>query len=254
MPESLVNCFIQARTGSKRLPDKVLLNLCGKSAIQRCYERVMMCERINNVIVIIPDNEPEFAEYLCEVGIPFFKGDPDDLLTRYCQASEQFPCQNIVRITADCPLIDPAIIDDVIKTHLEHGNEFTTNAWLGLETYPDGMDVSVIRKKTLDKLNKTITNVIHREHVVTYIMEDSIPFKTEHIASEIDYSEYRLTLDHIEDYYVLRILSDILFIDYVTFYGENLDNFGLDMIIEKLDENPLLKKINSMHKRNEAIL
>jgi len=257
MVDSKVNCFIQCRLSSSRLPQKALLDLNGANVIERVYERVCLAKSIDNVIVIIPDNEPELTEFLLNAGIPFFKGSPDDLVNRYYEASKIFPSENIVRITADCPFIDPAVIDEVIEVHVVNKNDFTTNAWIGQETFPDGMDCAVITKKMIKYLEDHTLDKTDREHVVTYIMANKEFYKTQHIKSVVNYNEYRLTLDYIEDYFVLSQLAgelfsnDQIFTDY--YYGTKVNDFSMTRIIDILSENPILKNMNSMHKRNGAI-
>jgi len=235
--------MIQARQGSTRLKAKCLKLIKGKTVLEHVYNRTNK-SLVDNVVIVTTANSPNIIRLCEEKGWLYFVGDENDVIDRYYQYIKNKPeVKHIVRITSDLPVIDPQMISKCIIYHLKSGYDFTTNALLGNETWPDGMDVYIPTRETLIKSWKEATGK-HREHVTTYPQENSDLFKIGHYASNEDLSNIRLTIDYPEDLKLIEKIYDGLY---------DKDNyFGLDKILAYLKENPDLLKINEKYKRNES--
>lgn len=236
--------IIQARMGSKRLPGKVLMDLAGKPVIQHVVERVSQSKTIDKVVVAtsVDENNLNLIEYCARKKIQVFVGSEDDVLDRYYQAAKLFKPENIVRITADCPLMDPAIVDKTVESHLNKKTvEYTTNTLQ--PTYPDGEDVEVFTWEALEISWQEAKLLSEREHVTPYIRNNPTKFRIHSVENEKDFSGKRWTLDTQEDYKFIASIFNKL-------YGRN-PFFGMSEILALLNEAPDLETINSHFKRNE---
>ncbi|MCM8832209.1 MAG: glycosyltransferase family protein, partial [Candidatus Omnitrophica bacterium] len=191
---------IQARMGSTRLKGKVLMDIEGKPLLWHVINRVQASEKITDIVIATSDNEKDnaieiFSKQYC---VNIFRGSEDDCLDRYYKTAKKFNADIVVRITADCPLICPEIIDKVIKEYLKGGYDYVTNTLF--YTYPDGCDVEVFSFKALEKAYKESKDPIDREHVTPYI-RNSGKFKLKNVENEepVDPKEYKWSVDRIED-------------------------------------------------------
>ena len=194
-------CFIQARMGSSRLPGKVLLPICGKTVLQHIIERVQYSKLIDKIIVVTSINSENAAiiELCDQLKIDSFRGSENDVLDRYKTAIKAFGinyCDNIIRITADCPMICPDIIDAMLNIHL--GNDLTTNCIK--RTYPDGLDVEVFKAGILECSDFDNINFFEKE----YNEMDFNGFKVTNIVQEEDLSDLRWTLDTPKDFEFIK--------------------------------------------------
>ena len=227
----MVFAIIQARMGSNRLPGKVMMNLIDKPVIDHVYSRVKISKNIKEVIIATSINSEnnELIKYLDIKGYKYYRGAENDVLSRFTEIigySKLNLEDSIVRITADCPLIDYEIIDSVIEKHLDKNVDYTSNT---IErTFPDGLDCEVIKVKTLKSLEYFSLNESHKEHVTSYITENKSKFNIETINNHIDYSHFRWTLDYLEDYQYITWL-------YEKLYSTN-NYFGYKEIIEFLSK------------------
>lgn len=241
---SKIVAIIQARLGSSRLPRKVLLPLAGKTVLQCVIERVRRSRLINEVIVAttIAKEDLEVVKLCADLSVRVFCGSCDDVLDRYYQAARLIRPEHIVRITSDCPLIDPLVIDSIIQEHLLHSGDYTSNTIK--ETYPDGQDAEVF---TLEALKKTWQNAklsSEREHVTPYMRKYPNIFKLYNVEYKEDLSQKRWTIDNPEDY------------DFITAIYNGLNNqgfiFTMHDILLFLKDNPGIEKINHHIMRNEG--
>lgn len=235
--------IIQARIGSTRLPRKVLIELEGKTVLEHVIERVKSSKLIKEVVVATTINKKdlEIIKLCSKIGISVYCGSEENVLDRYYQATRLFKAKHIVRITSDCPLIDPKIIDDVIYLHLHEKSDYTSNTIK--ETYPDGLDVEVFTFKTLHKAWKNANLPSEKEHVTPYIRKNPCIFKLTNLECMKDLSQKRWTLDYHEDFeFIKAIYSDL--------YPHN-PFFGCQDVLKLLRKKPTLSKINSHLKRNE---
>jgi spore coat polysaccharide biosynthesis protein SpsF len=205
----------QARVGSTRLPSKVLKEIKGKSILEIQLDRVSKSKSINKIIVASPEGDKETPiRHICnKLGIKFTAGSEFDVLDRYYNAAKEENADWVVRITSDCPLIDPELIDKIVNkiilTNLDYGSNTL------IETYPDGQDIEVFKFSVLETAYKEAFLKSDREHVTPYIKRNCISnrgnlFSSESIEHDINYSSVRMTVDDIHDFNTIKILVEEL--------------------------------------------
>lgn len=233
--------------GASRLPNKVLFELLpGKTIIDCMVERVKRAKLVDEIIIATTDNPKDIPliEYLKKIGQKFFVGDENDVLDRYYQAAKNYGAGEedaIIRLTADCPVIDPNNIDRLLNIYLGGKYDFISNS-LDPYSWPDGMDVEIFSFKNLEKAWREAKLPSHREHVTFYFWQNPEIFRIYYDKNEKNLSGYRLTLDYQEDYLLLKKI-------YEHFKDRNFD-FTMREIIDFLDANPDIRDINSEAKRN----
>lgn len=238
--------IIQARIGSTRLSAKVLLDLEGKSVLERIIERVKNSKFIQEVIVAttISKEDLEIANLCSRIGVRVYCGSENDVLDRYFQVARLLGAKHIVRITADCPLIDPKVIDTVIRAHLSKNADYTSNTIQ--ETFPDGEDVEIFKFQTLKKAWEDAKLPSEREHVSPYIRKQQNLFRLENVIGEENLGRMRWTLDEKRDYKFIKLV-------YRKLYKKNRI-FGMEETLSLLREHPEYQRINHGIKRNEGYL
>lgn len=236
---------VQARMGSSRLPGKVLLPLNGKPVLEYVVCRAAAAAKVGRVVVATSDHsEDDAIEKWCfEHKVDCVRGSSDDVLARFLLAQELFPCENIVRITADCPLIDPGIIDSVLALHHETGADYSSN--VVPPTFPIGFDTEVIKTSVLKDVAKIAELKSHREHVTLYVRENVQKFKIVNLDSGLPDQGYRLTLDRPEDYEALKAVFALL--------GTAPFLASFYQIIALLEVHPEIVAINSSIDRFEGL-
>jgi len=236
-------CIIQVRMGSTRLPNKALLKVNGTSLLEYEINRVRQSKKIDKIIVATTINKKDNKiESLCKKnGIECFRGPEDDVLNRFYQCSLKYhQFRNIIRITGDCPLIDPEIIDRVIALFEKGACDYASN--VETETFPDGMDVEIFTKKALFLANRNANLASQREHVTQYIRK-SKRLKKKNFVSPINWSHFRLTVDNKEDFEVIKFLIK---------HSKLSD--GYLSYIALLTKNPKIMLRNLHIKRNEGLI
>lgn len=233
---------IQARTGSSRLPGKVLMPLCGKPLLIRMAERVLNARLAGTVVVATStDKGDDPIEELClKEGLNCFRGHLTDLLDRHYNAALVYNAAAVAKIPSDCPLIDPAIIDKVYSKFIDGDFDYASN--LHPATYPDGNDVEIFKFSLLETAFKEAEKNFEREHTTPFIWERPDRFKIANVEWEtgLDYSaSHRFTIDYKEDYEFINAV-------YNELYPSN-PLFGLQDILRILEEKPYIKNINSAH-------
>lgn len=228
--------IVQARMGSTRLPGKVLSDIEGQSMLSHVVNRARQANKLDKIVIATtekPDDDLVMIE--CErIGIPSFRGAEDDVLDRYYRAARSFRAEYIVRITSDCPLIDPEIIDVVIEEFLAHeGLDYASNS-LPPRTFPRGLDVEVMTIDALERAWQEDKNPAWREHVTPYIYRHPEKFNLKTVTSEVDYSYMRWTVDTEEDLTFVRKIY--------KHFGN--DNFSWKEVIRLLNEHPEYLDIN----------
>lgn len=237
--------IIQARSSSTRLPGKVLKPILGVPMLLRQIERVVRSRRIENLVVATSvdpsDNE---IERLCQSNrIECIRGSLDDVLDRFYRAATKFQPDHVVRLTADCPLSDPDVIDRVIEFY-ESGNfDYASNT---IEpTFPDGLDVEVFRAQCLYEAWQEARLPSEREHVTPFIRRRPTRYGIGQYRNVTDLSELRWTVDEEIDF---QLITNI----YESLYPKNQD-FRVNDILAFLEANPHLKTINTQFRRNEGM-
>lgn len=240
--------IIQARMSSTRLPKKVMLDMNGEPVLKYVYDRVSQSKEIDKVVIATSTaiSDRRIVEYCAEAGIQCFAGSESDVLDRFYQAAKHYNLNeddDVVRITADCPLIDPEIIDKVVSHHSKNKYDYTSN--IVPPTYPDGLDVEVFTMKVLTETWQNALLQSEREHVTQYVIKRREHFNVGNIKSDIDYSGVRITLDEYEDFELIdKIYS-------AHNYSKEL---SFDQIISYLDDNKDLGKINQHFSRNSSLV
>ena len=240
----MILAIIQARTGSTRLPGKVLIKIEGKTVINHVIDRVSKSNNVDKVIVAttLSEGDLELVKEVSSLGHLVFCGSENDVLDRFYQVAKVYKPSHIVRITADCPVIDPKVIDLVISQHLESNADYTSNT---LEApYPDGQDVEIFSFEALTKAWKEAKLASEREHVTPFIKLDESAFSINKVLSNDDLSNMRWTLDEKEDLELITIIFKEL-------YSED-KLFSMEDILGLYEQNENLKNINKMHLREEG--
>jgi spore coat polysaccharide biosynthesis protein SpsF len=242
----MIAAIIQARTGSSRLPAKVLADIVGKPLLVHLVSRVKAAKFIESIIIATTTNEADrvICKMAEENGVAYFMGSEEDVLDRYYQAATKFNTDPIVRITADCPLIDPHIIDVVVQRYLEGDCDYAANT-LKL-TYPDGLDVEVFGYKALKKAWKEARWASEREHVTAYIRNNADKFRLANVENSADLSHFRWTVDEAKDLKFVREVYKRLYREGQIFYMED--------IVELLRKYPALAQINQGIHPNQGYL
>ena len=236
-----IAALIQARMSSKRLPNKVLLDLDGNSVISQIYNRLLSCRTLNQIIVITSLNsEDDAIELECNINnIICFRGSLEDVLDRYYQAAKNYNVDIVVRITADCPVIDPIIVDAVVTGHISGDYDYYSLSG----QFPDGLDVEVMKFSALENAWHNAKLKSEREHVCPYISKNSEKFKIGGLELFRNLDHYRWTLDQSEDYELLKIIYARL---------NKKKNFNTIDILDLFKNDPNLININSEIIRNEG--
>lgn len=236
---------IQARMGASRLPGKVMMELIGKPVLWHVVSRVRRSSYVDEVVVAttFQREDLEIVKYCSNEGVRVFAGSEDDVLDRYYQVSKLFKPDNVIRITADCPLHDPSVIDQVVGKHIQESNDYTSNTME--ETFPDGLDCEAVKFSVLKDSWEKARMASEREHVTQYIIKNS-KYKKGSVTSQVYRGNERWTLDTEEDYAFIEKVFDRL-------YPAN-PWFGAGDVYQLLDEEPGLRDINSGINRNEGLL
>jgi len=241
MSENLA-CIIQARMGSKRLPKKVLKLLDEKyTVLDYVLNQIHSSKLLKKTIIATTtlDEDNEIVNYTKKSNLDFFRGSSEDVLDRYYNCAKKFSLSKIVRITSDCPLIDPRIIDNVIEIFQTHSYDYVAN--IHPITFPVGIAVEVFSFKALENAWKNAKLPSEREHVTPYLYTNKEKFNTYNIASPTDYSFIRLTIDKINDLKFIKLLISkiknrpILLDDVLKFISENPETVKINNKIAPLE-------------------
>lgn len=235
-----VGVIVQARMGSTRLPGKVEKEIVGKPMLAHIIERLKRSKKLDQIIVATSseDEDKNVIEIAENENVATYHGSEDDVLSRYIDAAEKYQLDVVVRVTGDCPLIDPFIIDELIS-------EFIRSAgldYMRLEGYPRGLDTGICDLETLKKVEKEVTGdedeKLYREHVTLYIYRNKKKFNIgiKEAPEELK-RDYRLCVDEIDDYELIDEIYNRLHRD-----GEIID---IKDVIDLLDNDPSLAGINS---------
>lgn len=230
--------IVQARMGSTRLPGKVMMKIKGEAVLFFVIERVKQSKLIDQIVIATTTNKQDdvIVKEAKRLKVDCFRGSEEDVLSRYYNAAQNYNADVVVRITSDCPLIDPKLNDKVIGFYLENNSyDLVTNAGpVEKRTYPRGLDIEVFSFQKLEEAYNKADKKYQREHVTPYIYENSEDLFF--ITSEVDYSDIRLTLDTSEDFDLIQKIFEKLY------HGKH--DFYLKEIINLFNAEPTLKRIN----------
>ena len=242
--------IIQARTGSNRLPNKVLLPLGGRPMIIRMLERVSRCRTMDELWVAtstLPGDDP-LAETVAKAGYQVFRGSETDVLERFYQLAKARGADIIVRLTGDCPLHDPSIIDSVVDAFTSANPPVLYASNCQPPTFPDGLDTEVFAFNTLERLAQSMAPGPDREHVTLGLFRGqgpnaSVPILN--VKGPADFSHLRWTLDYPEDYDLINLIFTGLHLEDAT--------FGWMDVLAWLTKNPETILLNAGFIRNECL-
>ena len=207
----MIECIIQARMGSSRLPGKTLMELENKkTTLDFVIEQLSFSKLINRVVIATTslDEDNVIEQKVKSLGINCFRGSETDVLDRYYRCAKEFEMKTIVRITADCPIIDPTIVDKVIEQFQSGNYDYAAN--IIFRTYPVGTDTEIFSFNSLEKCWNEAKQPSEREHVTPFMRNKNSNFKIENIQNDQDLSHLRWTLDLKEDLILIReIVSKI---------------------------------------------
>lgn len=231
-----ITAIIQARMGSTRLPGKVLLDLGGETVLARVVSRLRRAARVDEIGVATTNSVADDAivRECSRLKISFFRGSENDVLDRYYQAARACATETVVRITSDCPVIDPEIVDETIGLFQRQRGDYASNSWP--RTYPRGLDVEVFTIAALGQAWRDAHKPYEREHVTPYFYEHPELFHLVSLRGGIDFAQYRWTLDTAEDLALLRTI-------YARF--SNQDDFSWGEVIQLMEREPKLAELNS---------
>ena len=232
---------IQARTGSSRLLNKILLPLSNAPLFYRMYERVATSKLKGTIVIATTtDSSDDKVVELCkDFQLICFRGHPTDLLDRHYQAAKYLNADAVVKIPSDCPLIDANVIDKVLQFYLDNSDKYDYVSNLHPATYPDGNDVEVISMSALEDAWLNAKKDLEREHTTPYFWENPDKFRIGNVVWQtgLDYSmSHRFTIDYEKDYNFIKQVYDELYL---------INNkFTLEDILDLLERKPEIKKIN----------
>jgi spore coat polysaccharide biosynthesis protein SpsF len=237
----MIIAIIQARMGSSRLPNKSLMDIDGKTALEFMIDRVRKSDLIDDIVIATTINqEDDMIANLCiNNQINCYRGSENDVLDRYYQSAKKHEATIVVRLTSDCPLIDPVLIDETINLFIKKKVDYASNAVPpDKKKYPDGSDVEVFSFDALQRSWVETKDVKDREHVTFYMWDKRDNFNTIMLDNEHDWGKYRITVDYKEDLELVREIVKKL-------NENNLDGSTKEII--EIIESEKLFKINSMH-------
>lgn len=238
----MILAILQARMSSTRLPGKVMADVLGMPMIGRQLERLARCKQIDKLVVATSDDASDdpLANWCTENGIALYRGSLRDVLARFSSAAKAYKPTQVVRLTADCPLADPSVIDQLIEQHLRGNFDYSNNCWH--PTFPDGLDAEIVTAPWLEKLSQVASTAMEREHVTYYFQAHKDDIRWSELKRNPPRPELRLTVDNPEDLALVRQI-------YQALYPAN-PAFTTQDVIDYLDQHPDLAQSNQHLVRN----
>ena len=235
-----VVCLVQARVGSTRLPGKILKEICGKTILHHEIDRLKKCKEIDEIVIATTDKEDDdkIVNEAKKLSVKYFRGSENDVLSRFYYAAKENNADIVVRVTSDCPCIDFEILDKMLiyfkEKYKEKQVDYLSNTIK--RTYPRGYDIEIFTFSALEKSYINAEKEYEREHVTPYIYDKTNNFLKLSFENKDDYSEYRVTLDTIEDFIVIKNIFENLY--YKNPY------FKLNDVVQYLNNNLHIVDIN----------
>ncbi|MGE0607179.1 MAG: NTP transferase domain-containing protein [Pirellulales bacterium] len=241
-----VVAIIQARLGSTRLPGKVLAEIGGRPMLGRVAERLRLSSRVDEIVVATTDlaGDGPLAAACGPLGLPVFCGSDSDVLDRYKQAAARFNADAVVRITADCPLLDPALVDRAVAEVADRGFDCACVVPIGPLAFPRGFDAEVFTVASLERAWQAANQPHERAHVTPYLYERPEEFSLSPLEADRDYRHIRLTVDTPDDLRLIRALHQRLALQEEAFTWRDC--------VAIIEANPTLRATN-LHVRQKAL-
>lgn len=233
-----VVAIVQARMGSSRLPGKVMLDLAGETVLGRCIRRLRRANSLDEVVIATTTNETDNAivDYCRDRNWPVVRGSEQDVLSRYWLASQTYQAEVVVRVTSDCPLIEPMLVDELVEAFLAEtpGLDYLSNV-IEPRCFPRGLDIEVFSVESLQKAFNEAEEPAEREHVTPYIWCQPTRFALQSFEHEPSFSDQRWTVDTLQDYELVRRV----------FHHFKRDNFHWRDVLTLLEQHPDWLLLNS---------
>jgi len=241
----MIIAILQARTGSSRLPGKVLRKIKGKTLLELYLDRVKHSRLIDKIVVATTTKPSDnvIEELAKKLGFDCFRGSENDLLDRFWQCAKKYKADVVVRLTSDNIFVDYQVLDRAIKIFIENQVDFVTNHFE--PTYPEGLDVEVYSIGALERSWQEAQLLSEREHVFPYIQNHQSQFKIINFGQEPDYSHLRWTIDYECDFEMAEIIYDYLYDDNPIFLQDD--------ILCVLEKHPEIAEMNAHIKRKEGV-
>lgn len=248
--DSRKNCmaFIQARMNSGRLPGKVLRLIDGRPMIERIYSRVSEAKNVSGVVVLVgnTDQDKELVSVLSELNIPCFVGSEKDVLDRFYQAAKCFRADCVIRLTGDCPFVDPDLIDQLCELVMLEDADFAgiaTGAGVDggrADLYPDGMDSECFTFDALEQAWRSATRIEEREHVTPFIWSKPNIYEIRNLVCRDPVSNVRLVVDYEDDLAVVEAIFKLL-------HSKGLSSFRWTDLRDVIIDNPEIFQKNQAY-------
>jgi spore coat polysaccharide biosynthesis protein SpsF len=235
---------VQARMGSTRLPGKVMKTVLGKPLLGYLIDRLKRVKHQNTLVIATTTHSKDdpIVQFCEKESVYIYRGSEEDVLDRYLQAAHLYQADMVVRVTSDCPLIDPEVIDQTIDYFLQHDVDYVSNTIL--RTYPRGMDVETFTIKALQDAASFGTKKADREHVTYYIYSHPEKYQIGQIQKPRDDSKYRWTVDTSEDFDLIKTILEAVF--------PKNPEFTLTDLLILLEKHPEWNQINAHIQQKKA--
>lgn len=234
-----IGIIVQARMGSTRLSGKVLKEIKGSTMLEHVVKRLQQSNYADSIIIATTNSpsDAKIEEEAKRLNTTVFRGSEDNVLSRYYYAAKENELDIVIRVTSDCPLIDPLVLDEMIHTYLDNECDVLTNVGMEAEerTFPRGLDAEMFSFAVLEEAFKSATEKYQKEHVTPYIYEHSE--NTFYYNHAIDYSKHRWTVDTQEDFELITAIYNYLY--------EGTHDFYLNDIVKLFAIHPELYAINA---------
>jgi len=240
----MILAVLQARVSSTRLPGKVLMPILNRPMLWYQLERIARSTRIDKIIVATStESSDDPIEQLCTgYNIECYRGSLDDVLDRFYRSVAPYRPDHIVRLTGDCPLADPELIDKIVTFHLSNSFDYTSNTLA--PTFPDGLDVEVFKYSCLTSAWQNANLSSEREHVTSFIYKQPSRYRLGNYANSRDLSNLRWTVDEPSDFKLIMTIYNQLY--------PNNPNFSTEDVLSLIDTYPELVNLNIHLARNEG--
>jgi spore coat polysaccharide biosynthesis protein SpsF len=237
--------IIQARMESIRFPGKVLKEVLGKPLMAYLVERLRRVSNADALVIATTENplDHQISEFCEKEKLPCFHGSEEDVLDRFYQCAKHYQADVIVRVTGDCPLIDPEVVEEVIQFFLKNSPRYDLVSNVEKRTYPRGMDVEVFTFKALEKAALEAVLLEEREHVTPYFYRHSNLFRRATITKDVNDSHFRWTVDTLDDFRLISVVLEHLYFQKPF--------FTLKDLLEIFYQHPEWVKINAHVKQKE---
>ena len=237
--------IIQARMGSSRLPGKVLMEVLGRTLMDWQVDRLSLARRVDSIVLATttdPKDDP-LADWAQGRGLLFYRGSEDDVLDRYRRAADQAGAEHVIRITGDCPLLEPLVVDRLVETYFEAQADYVHTT----PEFCEGVDCEIFSRAVLETAWQNARLASEREHVTQYLHNNKSRFRIVPLENGADDSRYRFTVDEPEDFQVVKAIMEAL-------DGSREPYFTVEDIKSYLDGHPEVAAVNSSIIRNEGLL